>query len=197
MALPLPASFYDRDSADVARALLGAVLECRTAEGVASGRIVETEAYLGADDPASHAAPGPTNRNRDLFSPPATAYVYFVYGMYWCVNAVTAPVGLGAAVLVRAVEPLDGLAIMRRRRPRAKNDRALTNGPGKLCAAFGIDISFSGRPLTRPPLVIRAGREVSDSDVGVSARVGITKAADWPQRYYIRDNPWVSPGRVV
>jgi DNA-3-methyladenine glycosylase len=184
--------FYDRPTELVSRELLGAVLECTTPEGITRGRIVETEAYLGPDDPACHAAAGLTNRTKHLFGPPGISYVYLIYGMYWCFNAVTRERGHGAAVLVRAVHPMDGIELMRRRRPRVKRDRDLTNGPGKLCMAMGIDGSMSGLPLREPPLVIRAGEPVPDDDVVVTPRVGITQAADWPLRYLVRDDPYIS-----
>jgi DNA-3-methyladenine glycosylase len=185
--------FYDRPTELVSRELLGAVLECTTPEGVTRGRIVETEAYLGPDDPACHAAAGLTNRTKHLFGPPGISYVYLIYGMYWCFNAVTRERGHGAAVLVRAVHPTDGIELMRRRRPRAKRDRDLTSGPGKLCMAMGIDGSMSGLSLRQEPLVIRAGEPVPDDQVVVTPRVGITQAADWPLRYLVRDDPYVSP----
>jgi DNA-3-methyladenine glycosylase len=184
--------FYDRPTELVSRELLGAVLECSTADGVTRGRIVETEAYLGPDDPACHAAAGLTNRTKHLFGPPGISYVYLIYGMYWCFNAVTRERGHGAAVLVRAVHPTDGIELMRRRRPTAKRDRDLTNGPGKLCMAMGIDGAMSGLSLRAGPLVIRAGEPVPDSDVVVTPRVGITQAADWPLRYLVRDDPYLS-----
>ena len=187
-----PASFYERDTEQVARDLLGAVLECHGEEGVASGRIVETEAYLGAHDPACHAVVGLTERTRHLHGPPGIAYVYLIYGMYWCFNAVTQPEGVGAAVLVRAVEPLDGVALMRRRRPRVRRDVDLTNGPGKLCLALGITGAMSGTALDRPPIVLRAGEPVADDDVLVSPRIGISRAADWPLRYFLRGSAHVS-----
>jgi DNA-3-methyladenine glycosylase len=127
-----------------------------------------------------------------LFGPPAVSYVYLIYGMYWCFNAVTRERGHGSAVLVRAVEPLDGVDLMRRRRPKVKRDRDLTNGPGKLCLAMGIDGTLSGRSLRAGPLVIRRGQPVEDSDVEVTPRIGITRAAEWPLRYLLRDNPFVS-----
>jgi len=188
----LAAEFYDRDTRLVARALLGAVLESHTPEGVASGRIVETEAYLGADDPACHAVAGVTDRTRHLHGPPGIAYVYRIYGAHWCFNAKTEPEGRGSAVLVRAVEPLDGVALMRRRRTRAAQERDLTNGPGKLCEALGITGALNGVPLDQPPLVIRAGGAVPDRDVIVTPRIGITRAADLPLRWFERDSPFVS-----
>jgi DNA-3-methyladenine glycosylase len=188
----LPRSFYDRETEIVSRELLGAVLERESEEGVTSGRIVETEAYLGEHDAACHAVVGETRRTSPLYGPPGTAYVYFIYGTHWCFNAVTRAEGLPSAVLVRALEPLEGIPLMRARRARARSDRDLTNGPGKLCQALGIDGRHNGLPLTRPPLVIRRSIEVSDEEVVVSPRIGITRAADWPLRWYLRDNPYVS-----
>src|SRR6266550_3932954 len=141
----LPASFYQRETEIVAREMLGTVLECETEDGLASGIIVETEAYLGEHDLACHAAAGRTARTEALYGPPGTSYVYFIYGMYWCFNAVTRELDLPSAVLVRALEPLDGISLMHRRRPRIKNDVELTNGPGKLCAALGIGGSLSAK----------------------------------------------------
>jgi len=188
----LASSFFDRATELVARELLGAVLECTTDEGITRGRIVETEAYLGPEDEACHAVAGLTPRTQHLFGPAGTSYVYFIYGMYWCVNAVTRERGHGSAVLVRAVHPLDGLELMRARRPRARRERDLTNGPGKLCQAMGIVGAMSGRSLRRPPLVIRAGAPVPDAEVDVTPRIGITRAADWPLRFLVRGDPFVS-----
>lgn len=186
--------FYNRETEIVARELLGAVLECRTDEGLASGTIVETEAYIGEHDLACHAAAGRTLRTEPLYGPPGNAYVYFIYGMHWCVNAVTRAEGLPSAVLIRALEPLEGIPLMRRRRPKARTDHEITNGPGKLCAALGIDRRMNGLPLQRYPLVIRSGSRISDRQVRVTPRVGIKVAADWPLRYLVRDNPFVSKG---
>jgi DNA-3-methyladenine glycosylase len=189
---PLAHSFYDRPTELVARELLGTVLECTTPEGITRGRIVETEAYLGPHDPACHAVAGLTDRTRDLHGPPGRSYVYFIYGMYWCFNAVTRERGFGSAVLVRAVHPTDGLALMHARRDRIRRDRDLTNGPGKLCLAMGIVGAMSGGSLRQPPLRILAGDPVADDDVMVTPRIGITRAADWPLRYLVRDDPYLS-----
>ena len=193
---PLPREFYNRETELVARDMLGTVLECETDEGVASGIIVETEAYLGEHDLACHAAAGRTNRTEHLYGSPGISYVYFIYGMYWCFNAVTREAGQPSAVLVRALEPLDGIALMHRRRPRIKNDVDLTNGPGKLCTGLGITGSMTGHPLQRKPLVIREGEFVPDDHVEVTTRIGNTKSADWPLRWIVRGNRFVSRGKV-
>ncbi len=188
----LKPSFYDRDTEIVARELLGAVLVCESPDGRASGRIVETEAYLGPHDEACHAVAGVTARTKWLFGEPGRAYVYYIYGAHWCFNAVTREVGHGSAVLVRAIEPIDGIRLMRGRRPRAKRDRDLTNGPGKLCAALAITGAHNGLSLTRSSLTVHRGSPVPDSRVLVSPRIGITRAADWPMRFFVADNPHVS-----
>jgi DNA-3-methyladenine glycosylase len=175
---------------------LGTVLECETEDGTASGIIVETEAYLGEHDLACHAAVGRTARTEHLYGAPGISYVYFIYGMYWCFNAVTRAEGSPSAVLVRALEPLDGISLMRKRRPRTRSDVNLTNGPGKLCQALGITGALTGKPMQRKPLVIREGRHVSDVQVEVTPRIGITKCADWPLRWIIRGNEYVSKGKV-
>ena len=196
MGRVLPRAFYERETEIVAREMLGAVLECETADGIASGIIVETEAYLGEHDLACHAVAGRTARTEPLYGPPGTSYVYFIYGMYWCFNAVTRAEGLPSAVLVRALEPLDGVALMHKRRPRVKNAVDLTNGPGKLCTALGIVGSMSGKGLQRKPLVIRAGESVPDREVEVTTRIGITRSADWPLRWIVKGSKYVSKGKL-
>jgi DNA-3-methyladenine glycosylase len=190
----LPASFYARETEIVAREMLGTVLECKTAEGIASGIIVETEAYLGEHDLACHAVVGRTARTAHLYGPPGIAYVYFIYGMYWCFNAVTRAEGLPSAVLVRALEPLGGIELMHKRRPGAKHTADLTNGPGKLCAALGITGAMNGLSLRRKPVVIREGELVANDAIGVTARIGIAPArcADWPLRWVVKENRFVS-----
>jgi DNA-3-methyladenine glycosylase len=192
----LPADFYARETELVARDMLGAILECHTADGVASGRIVETEAYLGEHDPACHAAVGRTTRTSPLYGPPGTAYVYFIYGMHWCVNAVTREHGLPSAVLVRALEPLEGIHLMRRRRPGARRPEDLTSGPARLCSALAITGAHNGASLQHPPLLVRRGEPVPDAAVQITQRIGITKAADWPLRWLVAESPFVS-GRPV
>jgi len=178
-------SFYAGPTLDVARELLGKVLVHRTPDGTASGRIVEVEAYIGEDDPACHAAPGRTTRNAPLYGPPGMSYVYLNYGLHYLVNAVTEADGWPAAVLIRALEPLEGIELMRARRSRAKwrrgkpipADHQLCRGPGNLTAALGISLAQNLLPLTRRPLTIedRGDRVV---DVEWSPRIGIRLGTD-------------------
>ena len=190
---PLAAGFYDRATERVARELLGSVLEHRTAEGTVRGRIVETEAYLGPHDPACHAAAGLTSRTRTLHGPPGHAYVYFIYGMHWCFNAVTREAGHGSAVLIRALEPLSGHALMRSRRD-VERDEDLTSGPARLCEALGIAKDQDGARLDRGRLRILRGEPVPDESVVVTPRIGIRKAADWPLRFVVKGSRFVSRG---
>ena len=172
--------FYARPTLDVARDLLGKILRHRTADGVTSGRIVEVEAYIGEDDPACHAAPGPTERNAPLYGPPGIAYVYVNYGLHHMVNAVTEPKGQPAAVLIRALEPVEGLELMRVRRSRlrwrqgkpAPADHELCRGPGNLCRAMGITLADNKRTLTRGPLTIQ-DRGIKAGEIIWSQRIGI------------------------
>ncbi|MDP9205322.1 MAG: DNA-3-methyladenine glycosylase [Gemmatimonadota bacterium] len=196
MGRVLPRAFYERETEIVAREMLGAVLECETDDGIASGIIVETEAYLGEHDLACHAAAGRTARTEPLYGPPGTSYVYFIYGMYWCFNAVTRAESFPSAVLVRALEPLDGTSLMHRRRPRIKSEVDLTNGPGKLCTALGIVGSMSGKSLQRKPVVVREGVTVPDDQVALTTRIGITRSADWPLRWIVKGNRFVSKGKL-
>jgi len=188
----LPPSFYARPTPVVARRLLGQVLVSEVGGRRTAGRIVETEAYLGPDDPASHGYRARrTRRNASLFERPGTAYVYFTYGMHWCLNAVTEREGMPAAVLIRALEPLEGLATMRRRRRNAA-DRELCSGPAKLCQALGVTGREDGVPLTRGRLRIVRHRSRQRYAIIVTPRIGITRAVDWPLRFLIEGSPWVS-----
>jgi DNA-3-methyladenine glycosylase len=188
---PLPPAFYDRDPEQVARDLLGCIVTRRSEQGLTSGRIVETEAYLGPHDPACHAVAGRTRRTHCLFGPPGFAYVYFIYGVHWCLNAVTREEGFGSAVLIRALEPIEGVALMRERRGVAR-DRDLTNGPGKLCQALAITGAENGVSLASAGLAILPGAPVPDATVAVTPRIGISKAADWPLRWIVRESAFVS-----
>jgi len=166
------------------------------------GRIVETEAYF-PHDPASHAFRGPTRRNRAMFGPPLHAYVDFIYGTNWCLNVTSEGVGVGAAALVRACEPVAGVETMRalRARPGGRSrtgvkDRDIARGPGNLCRAFAVGPEFDGADLTAGPALWLADDGVV-LPVGVSRRIGITKAAEEPRRFYARGNPSVSGPRAL
>ena len=160
--------------------------------GSTAGRIVETEAYLGTDDRAAHAWRGVTNRTRVLFGPPGHAYVYFIYGMYECLNFVAEEEGKAGCVLIRALEPLAGINVMRRRRRAAKRLEDLASGPGKLTLALGITRKQNGVDLTRSPLHVRQERIQGSFEVTVTPRIGITHCADWPLRFFIAGNRFVS-----
>jgi DNA-3-methyladenine glycosylase len=184
----LPRSFYQRRTIDVARDLLGKVL----AHGPTAGIIVETEAYLGGDDLASHSAAGITDRTRVIFGPPGHAYVYLSYGMHDCMNIVAEPDGIPGCVLIRSLEPVEGLEIIRARRPKARTDRDLASGPGKLTRALGITRQHSGADMTRGDLVVLAGAAARRFEIAVTPRVGITKCASLPLRFFIKGSRFVS-----
>ncbi len=203
----LSPSFYGREAEEVARALLGAHLVSTIGGERVSGRIVETEAYVGPHDPASHAAAriGRTTRNESMFGPPGIAYVYRIYGLHWCLNAVTGERDHPAAVLIRALEPLEGLEVMRRRRrePPGRRraappadwppDRDLARGPARLARAFAIDGSLDGHPLDQPPLLVAAAPpDTLPPPVMNGPRIGVTRAAEWELRFWIRGNRFVS-----
>jgi DNA-3-methyladenine glycosylase len=177
----LKRAFYTRPTVEVARGLLGKVL----VHGPTAGIIVETEAYPGRDDLASHSACGITDRTRVIFGPPGHAYVYLIYGMYECLNLVAEPEGQPGCVLIRAVKPLAGIEIMRRRRPAARKTEDLASGPGKLTLALAITRADNGVDVTRGALVVRAGAESRTFDIKTTPRIGITKCADRPLRFVI------------
>lgn len=201
----LPVDFYRRPTLDVARELLGKVLVYKSAAGLTSGMIVEVEAYIGEDDPACHAAVGRTARNAPLYGPPGRAYVYLNYGLHDMVNAVTEAEGHPSAVLIRALEPLDGLPLMHQRRANApwrKGKTAvpvheLCRGPGNLTRAMGITLADNLRPLTRGPLTIRdEGRAVAP--VVWDGRIGIRVGSERPWRASVAGHRSVSgPSRKV
>ncbi len=199
-APPLPPEFYNRDPQWVARELLGKLLVRRTQSELLAGRIVETEAYLGQDDPAAHAAAGRTPRNFVLWGPPGRAYVYFIYGNHYCLNVSCLPQGVAGCVLFRALEPVAGRTEMARARhldPAQMHGRAarlLTSGPGRLSEAMGIT-----RPRDNDKDLTEAASDLLVLDDGhrprrisVTSRIGITKAAGHPLRYLIEGNEFVS-----
>lgn len=205
-AKPLPVSFYRRPVEAVARDLLGRLL-VRQVEGERLVvRLVETEAYLGAPDAASHAAGGRrTARNESLYLPGGYAYVYFVYGMHFCLNAVAGRRDEGGAVLLRAGEPVAGEARMRAlrglagERGRRVRPGDVAGGPGRLCHALGVDRAFDGVPLYRGPLRILSGEPVPDAAVATGPRIGVAyagEAAAWPLRFAVAGNPHVSRPRL-
>ena len=175
----------------VARRLLGCRIRSSVHGPRVEGVIVETEAYVGPHDPASHAAArvGRTRRNESMFGTAGSAYVYRSYGIHWCLNVVTGPEGFPAAVLVRALEPLDGEGAMEERRG---GNRPLCSGPGRLCQALGVTGALDGHDLRYAPLQLLEGWTVPEERVGRSGRVGIRHAADWPLRFYLKGHPGVS-----
>ncbi len=184
----LKREFYSRPTIEVARGLLGKIL----VHGETAGIIVETEAYVGGDDLASHSARGITNRTRVIFGAPGHAYVYFIYGMYECLNLVAEPEGIPGCVLIRAVEPVAGLEIMRTRRPAARRVEDLASGPGKLALALGITRDQNGADVTRGPLTVRQPVTPRAIRIKTTPRIGIRYCADWPLRFLIEGNAFVS-----
>ena len=190
--LPLPAGFYDRPVLDVARDLLGCVIDH---DGV-QVRLTEVEAYDGANDPASHAYRGETARNAVMFGPPGHAYVYFTYGMHFCVNLVCGPPGVASAALLRAGEVVAGFDRAASRRG-SSTARDLARGPARLCQALDIDRRLDGADVARrgSPLRVLAGSRVPEAHVRRGPRVGISKAAEWPWRFWIDGDRTVSAYR--
>jgi DNA-3-methyladenine glycosylase len=193
-AATLPVSFFRRPPEVVARELLGTTIVSLLGGHRTVGRIVETEAYLGYRDPASH---GYRHRrhagNAALFGPAGTWYVYRSYGIHWCANLVCGVAGEGGAILLRAVEPTEGLEMMRRRRGPLE-DRQLCSGPGKLCQALAITRDVDGVLMRESALTVTAERNAAPHAFAVTPRIGITKAADWPLRFHLAECPWVSRG---
>lgn len=195
---PLPRAFYARDALAVAPDLLGKVL----VRGGRRGRIVEVEAYHGAEDPASHAFRGPTRRNATMFGPGGRLYVYFTYGMHWCANAVCGPEGEAQAVLLRALAPLSGMEEMRSARGGGANGRVmrdveLTSGPARLCQAMGIARADDGADLVRGDGGLRIVDDGTPppASPSTSGRIGVSRAADWPWRFWVPDDPNVTRPR--
>ncbi len=184
----LKRSFYVRPTVEVARDLLGKVL----VHGPTAGRIVETEAYLGLADLAAHASRGITPRTRVLFGPPGHAYVYFIYGRYECLNLVAEPEGEPGCVLIRAIEPLAGIEIMRKRRPAARSLEDLASGPGKLTLAMGLTRWHNGRDVTRGDLTVRELSGGNPVEIETTPRIGIRHCADWPLRFVVKGSRFAS-----
>jgi DNA-3-methyladenine glycosylase len=193
-AAPLPVAFFERDAVTVARELLGKLLVTRVRQTTTIGRIVEVEAYLGAKDPASHAFQFRRHaQNEGLYGPPGNWYVYLSYGVHWCANLVAGPPGLGSAVLIRALEPVAGLPLMRRRRG-VRAERLLCSGPGRLTQALGINRQLDQRTMPETRAQVLTGPAIGRTEMLATPRVGITKAIDWPLRFVVRESPWLSRG---
>jgi DNA-3-methyladenine glycosylase len=193
-AATLPVRFFRRPADVVARELIGCVVVSRIDEGVSVARIVETEAYLGVDDPASHAWNGRRNVQNDaIYGAPATWYVYRSYGIHWCANLVCLEAGVAAAVLLRALEPLEGLEVMRARRGGVP-DRLLASGPGRLTMALGMTRALDGMAMRTSAVTVHRGKP--PSGITATARVGITRAVEWPLRFVETGSPWVSGPRT-
>jgi DNA-3-methyladenine glycosylase len=195
----LQRTFYQQNPLTVAQALLGKILVHETPEGTVSGRIVETEAYLGPEDKASHAYGGKrTARTETQFGPKGHAYIYLIYGMYYCFNTTAGQVaGKPEAIFFRAIEPLDGIELMKKRRPTANGKvAALANGPSRLCMAMGINKTHNGTDLTTKPFYIKDdGTTVPADQIASAPRIGVDYADDWkhqPWRFYIKNNHYVS-----
>jgi DNA-3-methyladenine glycosylase len=189
----LPVSFFRRPAEEVAAALLGCHVVTEVDGMRCRAEIVETEAYVGPDDEASHAHRrfGVTDRNRVMYGPPGLAYVYRIYGLHSCLNAVTGEEGYPAAVLIRAARPLEGLDMIRARRA-GRAERDLLRGPGNLCRGLGVDLRLNRHPLHEAPLWLTPGTSSAAVEVACGPRVGITRAVDLPLRFWVRGSPWVS-----
>jgi len=189
-------AFYARPALDVARELVGLVLVRRAPDGAVAGRIVEVEAYIGSEDKACHASRGRTARNAVMFGPAGHAYIYFVYGMHWCLNFVTDGEGVPSAVLLRAVEPVEGIERMRSRRPKVRKDQQLTSGPARVCQAFALTGALNGADLCAPDAVLFVeDRGLGHGPIVARPRVGVGYAGEWalkPFRLYDADSPFVS-----
>ncbi|MFO7841515.1 MAG: DNA-3-methyladenine glycosylase [Fidelibacterota bacterium] len=197
----LPRSFFQNDVREVARRLPGKIFVRTYPDGERiSGRIVETEAYAGFGDPASHSCRGKTPRNTVMFGPAGYLYVYFTYGMHFCCNIVTGEENCGEAVLLRAMEPLEGTDMMIRNRYGRDTVSAgeyanLSNGPAKLCSAMDITRAQNGADLLSDDLHIENDQEIPDPPVLSSGRIGIRRGTSLQWRFYLKDNPWVSKKR--
>jgi DNA-3-methyladenine glycosylase len=192
-SMKLARDFYEQPTVKVAQQLLGKYLVRVHPDGVAMGMILETEAYVGLEDKASHASRGPTRRNAIMFGPAGFAYVYLIYGVHYCLNAVTEQEEYPAAVLIRATQPCEGIDLMRARR-RKQDVRLLANGPGNLCQAFGIKRCLNGIDLCGDVLFVE-DLGASPADIVVTTRVGVEYAGPWkdmPWRFYIAGHPGVS-----
>lgn len=190
---PVGRKFYLRDTVTVSKDLLGKLIVRKTKYETLIAKISESEAYRGSDDPASHSHRKITNRNKVMFDTGGRVYVYFIYGNYNCFNIVTEKKGTGSAVLIRAAEPVEGIELMKSFRGKIKNIYELTNGPGKLCKALNIDKTFYGKDVTEEgEIFISYPQRKEKFEIVSTKRIGISKGADLPFRFFIKDNPFVT-----
>ena len=189
---PLPREFYEVPALELAHNLLGKLLLSNIDDQCTSGLIVETEAYLSSNDPASHTARGKTTRTAIQWGTGGFTYVYLIYGMYHCLNIVSDREGIAGCVLIRALEPMHGVATMQRRRPTAKSKIDLCNGPGKLTNALGIKLQHNAADLTQKSLCIYNSQECATFNIARSSRIGLMESFELPYRFYIDNNPYVS-----
>lgn len=195
MSLPLPRAFYAQPTLTLARDLLGLTLWRRTDAGLCAGIIVETEAYISAIDPASHNYLRRSARSAVMFGPPGHAYIYLIYGMYHCLNIVAEPEGTSAAVLLRSLAPIAGLELMHARCPAARRATDLARGPGRLCRALGLTLAENGLALDGDALwlsITSPEHRLEGATIATSPRIGITRGADLPWRFYLQGHPAVS-----
>ncbi|MBK7254673.1 MAG: DNA-3-methyladenine glycosylase [Ignavibacteria bacterium] len=197
MYKPVGRKFYLRDTVTVSKDLLGKLIIRKIKYKTLIAKITETEAYRGSDDPASHSYLKITKRNKVMFDTGGKVYVYFIYGNYNCFNIVTEKKGTGSAVLIRAAEPVEGIELMKSFRGKIKNIYELTNGPGKLCKALNIDKTFYGKDVTEEgEIFISYPQRKERFEIVSTKRIGISKGADLPFRFFIKDNPFVTKHKV-
>jgi DNA-3-methyladenine glycosylase len=190
---PLPRSFFDRPVLEVAPDLLGRLVVHRTEDGIVTARLTEVEAYDGPNDPGSHAFRGRNKRNGTMFGPPGHVYVYFTYGMHYCMNLVCGPPGMPTGILLRAAEITDGAELARKRRPTAKSDRELSRGPARLVESIGVTRGDDGADICNDgPLTVRHGTPPAKGLIRTGPRVGLRDAPEFPWRFWIDGDPTVS-----
>jgi DNA-3-methyladenine glycosylase len=188
----IPINFFERGTEDTAKELLGKILIKIEKNELITGKIVETEAYIGKHDPACHAYNKYTSRSKVLYEQGGTMYVYFVYGNYYCFNIVTEQKGIGNAVLIRAIEPTGGLKLIKKRRRKCKNEFDMTNGPAKVCLALNIDKSYNGKMINSEKIFVAENKNKEEITICCSERIGITRGKEFKYRYFIYRNKYVT-----
>jgi DNA-3-methyladenine glycosylase len=193
---PLPRNFYLKDTLTVSKNLLGKIIVKIYRNKTLAAKIVETEAYIGEHDPACHAYQKLTKRSSTLYEIGGIVYVYFIYGNYYCFNIVTEKIGIGCAVLIRAVEPVLGIELMKKYRPKINSIQELTNGPSKFCLAFNIDKTLNKKDVTGNKIFISNPPKKMKFDICVSKRIGLNLGKDFQYRFFIKDNPFVTKHKM-